>query len=34
MRGDSIKIGDVTRICDYEVLDERSGFGFGRLRPW
>ncbi len=30
----TIKIGDVTRICDYEVLDERSGFGFGRLRPW
>jgi hypothetical protein len=30
----TIKIGDVTRYCDYEVLDERSGFGFGRLRPW
>ena len=30
----TIKIGDVTRYYDYEVLDERSGFGFGRLRPW
>jgi hypothetical protein len=30
----AIKIGDVVRYCDYEVLDERSGFGFGRLRPW
>jgi len=30
----TIKIGDVIRYCDYEVLDERSGFGFGRLRPW
>ena len=30
----TIKIGDVTRYCDYEVLDERSGFGFGRLRLW
>jgi hypothetical protein len=30
----TIKVGDVTRYCDYEVLDERTGFGFGRLRPW
>jgi hypothetical protein len=30
----TIKIGEVTRFCDYEALDERSGFGFGRLRPW
>lgn len=30
----TIKIGDVTRYCDYSVLNERSGFGFGRLRPW
>lgn len=30
----TIKIGDVTRFCDYAVLDERTGFGFGRLRPW
>ena len=30
----TIKIGDVTRYCDYRVLNERSGFGFGRLRLW
>ena len=30
----TIKIGDVTRFCDYAVLDRRTGFGFGRLRPW
>ena len=30
----TIRIGDITRYCDYSVLNERSGFGFGRLRPW
>ncbi len=30
----TIRIGDVTKSCDYRVLSERTGFGFGRLRPW
>ncbi len=30
----TIRIGDVTKSCDYRVLGERKGFGFGRLRPW
>ena len=30
----TIRIGDVVRFCDYRVLSERTGFGFGRLRPW
>ena len=30
----TIGIGDVTKSCDYKVLGERTGFGFGRLRPW
>ena len=30
----TIRIGDVTKSCDYRVLGERTGFGFGRLRPW
>ena len=29
-----VKVGDVTWEFDYDVLTERSGFGFGRLRPW
>ena len=29
----TIRIGDATRTCDYRVLSERIGFGFGRLRP-
>ena len=30
----TIRIGDVVKSCDYRVLSERIGFGFGRLRPW
>ncbi len=30
----TIRIGDATKSCDYRVLSERTGFGFGRLRPW
>ncbi|MEA4884348.1 MAG: hypothetical protein VB144_11980, partial [Clostridia bacterium] len=30
----TVKIGEITRSFDYQVLSERSGFGFGRLRPW
>jgi len=30
----TIRIGGVVRFCDYRVLSERTGFGFGRLRPW
>ena len=30
----TVRIGDVTKSCDYRVLGERKGFGFGRLRPW
>ena len=30
----TIRIGDVVKSCDYRVLSERTGFGFGRLRPW
>lgn len=29
----TIRIGDVTKSWDYRVLSERTGFGFGRLRP-
>ena len=29
----TIRIGDVTKSCDYRVVSERTGFGFGRLRP-
>ena len=29
-----VKVGDMTWEFDYDVLTERSGFGFGRLRPW
>jgi len=29
-----VKVGDATWEFDYDVLTERSGFGFGRLRPW
>jgi hypothetical protein len=30
----TIRIGEVTKSCDYRVLGERTGFGFGCLRPW
>ena len=30
----TVRIADVTKSCDYRVLGERKGFGFGRLRPW
>lgn len=29
-----VKVGDMTWEFGYDVLIERSGFGFGRLRPW
>ena len=30
----TIRVGDSMISCAYRVLSERSGFGFGRLRPW
>jgi len=29
-----VTVGDMTWEFGYDVLTERSGFGFGRLRPW
>ena len=29
-----VKAGITQQLFQYEVLNERSGFGFGRLRPW
>ncbi len=28
-----VKLGDTIWVFDYDILTERSGFGFGRLRP-
>jgi hypothetical protein len=30
----TIRVGDSMISCAYRVLSERTGFGFGRLRPW
>ncbi len=29
-----ISVGAANKLCSYTVDSERSGFGFGRLRPW
>jgi hypothetical protein len=30
----TIRVGNSMISCAYRVLSERTGFGFGRLRPW